>query len=371
MEKIYSREIAWTKQIIAEYENILYYHGVHMEHPSFGLSESREHYGSWEPNTRTIYISRYFIEKYPWYLVIEMVKHEMAHQYVSEVLREESAHGPSFKKACQKLGVHPEFCKASTDISSSIAKMRKELSSEAQKMIGRVEKLLSLGKSDNEHEARAASKKANDLIQKHNLEMFENPGHVKNIQATYIVITHKKKRIESLQKSILSILREYFFVNTVSSSLYHAKDDESYRSIVLFGTRENLMVAEYVYYYLFSTGKRLWQENRKKYGYTRKDKVSFDMGFTKGVRKNLAKPEVLKTVYAHDNLPIETSKALSSKVKSINAIEVNRVFPKLKKGYYGAYYDNDAYKNGYSQGENTFIKKGIHNQGTGKVELLN
>jgi hypothetical protein len=159
MEKIYCKEIAWINQVLEEYEDILYYHGVHMDKPSFSISESKRHYGSWEPDTRTISISRYFIEKYPWYLVIEMLKHEMAHQYVSEVLKEESIHSLPFKKACQKLGVHPEFCKASIDISSIIAKLKKELSPRAEKMISKVEKLLSLGKSDNEHEARLASKR--------------------------------------------------------------------------------------------------------------------------------------------------------------------------------------------------------------------
>ena len=43
----------------------------------------------------------------PWQVVIEVLRHEMAHQYVDEVLRihDESAHGPAFRKVCAERSI--------------------------------------------------------------------------------------------------------------------------------------------------------------------------------------------------------------------------------------------------------------------------
>ena len=375
MKKEFCKEIAWSKQLLREYENILYAHDVHLEKPTFRISEAKRQEGSWEPHSRTISISRHFIEKYPWYLTIELLKHEMAHQYVSEILKENTAHGASFKKACQKLGVHPEFYKANGDISSSIIlKLTKELSPEAEKMLNKVEKLLALGMSDNEHEALSASKKAKELILKHNLEIFSKNNYREDTRATYLVITQKKKRIESLQKCILGILRDFYFVNPVTFRLYDPQDDDSYRSIVLFGIQENLEVAKYVYHYLRDTGTRLWKEYKERRKVTMRHKVSFDMGFIKGVRanlqKSLPKSKITEVVYTPDNLPVAIFETLSLQLRKQNENEMHRVFPKLRSDSYGAHYKGHAYKEGFSKGERTFIRKGIHKKSSGITGLL-
>jgi len=303
--------------------------------------------------------------------VLEILKHEMAHQYESDVLKTSPGHGASFKQTCQKLGVHPNFIKSNGDITSDMLDLTTTLASDAEKMIKKVEKLLSLATSDNEHEAQQASKKANDLIQKHNLDRLEPCSHDSYDQVTYCVFTHKKKRVESIQKSILAILREFYFVDTVTCTRYDPQDLDSYKSIVLFGTQENLLVAEYVYHYLYRTGKTLWSHNRVKSGYTRRDKVAFDMGFTNGIKTTLEKARSQITVPDKGSKTMTvTFKALATAIRQKNQAEVTRLFPKLKRSSYGSYFRGNAYNDGYQKGKSTLIKKGIHNNKAGATPLL-
>ncbi len=363
--------IKYSKQLVEEFEDICYQHGIDLKRPHIHISESKSVYGSWEPVSRTLSISRYLIEEHPWTVVIEVLKHEMAHQYESEILKFRPGHGPSFKQACEKLGVHPGFVKARGNISSDMLDLKKTLAPEAGRMIKKVEKLLSLATSDNEHEAQLASKKANDLIQKYNLDRITSGRQDNNYPVTYSVITHKKKRIESIQKSILAILRDYYFVDTVTCKLFDAKDLDSYQSMILFGTRANLQVAEYVYHYLYCTGKTLWDENKGKFHYTRKDKVSFDMGFTKGIRATLETAQSRIAVTNIKSKAVTLSfKTLAATIREKNQVEITRVFPKLEKYAYGSHTRGAAYNNGYQNGKSTVIKKGIHHKKAGTSALL-
>ncbi len=75
--------------------------------PTLELVDLRATLGRWIPDTRTIEISLPLVVERPWGVVVEVLKHEMAHQYVHEVLGEksETPHGPAFRDACARLGV--------------------------------------------------------------------------------------------------------------------------------------------------------------------------------------------------------------------------------------------------------------------------
>ena len=354
-------EIAWAARLITEFEAICYTHNVDMALPVIRISDSKTRFGLWESDLRTISISRYLIETYPWHIVLEVLKHEMAHQYVSELLNEKDAHGPIFKKACKILGVHPNFIQSCGAIDPELLDPKNMLSPKAQKMIRTVQKLLSLAKSDNENEARSASKKANELIQRHNLTLFEEDTCFAENQATYRVITHKKKQIQRLQKSILQLLSQFYYVHPVLTRYYDAKDNDSYQSMVLFGLPENLEIAEYVYHYLFETGKRLWKQNKSLYGYTRGDQISFHIGFIQGLQKTLeGSTFLMKPNGQTDKALVSAIQSLSvSMNKKINS-ELNRVFPKTIKRKSRYRHSDDAFNKGYKEGKNTHIRKGIH-----------
>ena len=76
-----------------------------MVNPVITLADVESYYGMWCLKTRTITLSYKLLENCPWDRVIQVLKHEMAHQYVDEVFCKRDTHGPHFQKACQLLRV--------------------------------------------------------------------------------------------------------------------------------------------------------------------------------------------------------------------------------------------------------------------------
>ena len=75
--------------------------------PVLVLSDTTARLGRWIASTRTLELSRELVFARPWVEVISVLEHEMAHQFVSEVLhaREDSAHGQTFRRVCAERGI--------------------------------------------------------------------------------------------------------------------------------------------------------------------------------------------------------------------------------------------------------------------------
>ena len=56
--------------------------------PQFSLSDANSFLARWIKGTRSIEVSRPFVLGTPWGSVLEVLKHEMAHQYVHEISRD-------------------------------------------------------------------------------------------------------------------------------------------------------------------------------------------------------------------------------------------------------------------------------------------
>jgi len=364
-------EIKWAAQLAREHKNISWIHGVDLSTPIINISSARKMIGQWSDHTKTLSISRHLIQNEIWDVVLEVLKHEMAHQYVSEFCNDADRHGRCFQKACKILGVHPAFTKCGIDYGKNLLEFKGELPADARKMLEKVRKLMALGQSGNEAEAQSASRKANYLLNKYNLRQISKKEVDSDIK--YLTLCHKKKRIESVQRAILSLLKKYYYVDCLTSHLYHAEDDSVYKSIVLVGRKESLKVSEYVYFFLFETAKTLWRDFKKQYGARRGEKVSFDMGFIAGIEHNHKKmfENSAGEVHSDSLLPVQTVKELVKRNQIDNQKEISRLFPKLKKIRYGKHQaGSDAFKEGFKNGRNTHIKRGVTRSGKGVAGLL-
>ena len=364
-------EFQWAAQLIKEHRDISWRYGVNLSTPIINISAGKKTLGFWSDKNKTLSISNYLIKNEIWDIVLEVLKHEMAHQYVSEFYNNADIHGKYFKKACAILGVHPAFIPSSADYNKNLQLFKGELPADAKKMLTRVEKLMALGQSSNEAEAQSASRKANYLLNKYNLQQI-NTGN-DDLDIKYLTICHKKKRIESIQKAILSILRNYYYVNCLTSNTYHAQDNAVYKSIVLVGKRESLKVAEYVYHFLLDTGQTLWKNFKKKRKAQRRDKISFDMGFIAGIEHNhkTVFENSGKKNYKNTSLPVKTVKSLMENNQKYNQIEISRLFPKLRTVKYGRHKTSSgAFKEGFQNGKNTHINKGMGYRGKGTLGLI-
>ena len=101
-------EIAALRQLQEEYRHTNWYlFQERLKPPSLVLTEASQRLGCWMRQERTIALSRRMVMTEPWGVVREVLKHEMAHQYVDEALglTHQGSHGPAFQQVCQQRGI--------------------------------------------------------------------------------------------------------------------------------------------------------------------------------------------------------------------------------------------------------------------------
>lgn len=250
--------------------------------PQLELVPSRARLGRWVEATRTIELSRSLVLSKPWGVVVEVLKHEMAHQYVCEVLgrRGESAHGPTFRAVCDRLGIDG----AATGMPDAPPPER----SEEQRRIGdRIARLLALAESPNVHEAEAAMAAAQRLLLKHNIELRDAraaQGYVWRHLGTPTGRTTEAERVLSL------LLGKHFFVEAIWIPVYRAREGKRGSVLEICGSIENVEIAEYVHGYLVATAERLWREHKVKLGIRGdRDRRTFLAGVMTGMSDKLAR----------------------------------------------------------------------------------
>ncbi len=355
----------WARQLHTEFSDICWQYNVKLTPPVFEISKTKQQLGSWDAESRTIRISFFLITNHSWAVTLNVLKHEMAHQICAEIFQSrEVAHGESFDRACDYLGLPKEYRRASGDLPESLDLIGQgsRPTSEGRRFIDKVEKLLALAQSANENEAALAMQKANELIEKYNIMQMES---AQDVSYTYVIINRKKKRIETYQRQICAILRDFFFVKIVTSFLYDPLSNQTHKTIEILGSNENVAIAEYCYHFLENQLSALWSKNKHRYnGKTRTEKNSYYMGLLKGfngkLRKQKEQSKKARVVAASDN-------GQSQKMYSLVVSEDERLndyveikFPRLSKiSRRGPRIYKSTYDEGIETGKNITLHKGV------------
>lgn len=288
-------EQLWIHQLQLEFDDICFMHGVGLDRPVFEISDAKKELGSWCGETGTLRISRHMIVNYSWTVVQQVLKHEMAHQICWGAGDDHnSGHSDAFQRACEILGVLPEFRRHKVLLDDAVLQLEASQGSNSQgeRMLLKVEKLLGLGQSSNENEAKLALKKAGELIEKYHLECLASQTEQ---QYTYIIIDQKRKRIDAYKRYICSMLQKFFFVQVVLSRLYDPITNEVYKTVEIYGTKENTAVAEYCFYFLENRLALLWSAHRQKLGRKQQTRrKSFYIGVVQGFYQTLEKRQPAK-----------------------------------------------------------------------------
>ncbi len=216
--------------------------------PIFSLSDDDGRFGVWIRQTREVRIQRRMAYEHSWGVVVEVLKHEMAHQYVDEVLRatDESPHGPAFRRVCADRGIDDRAYGLPEDPTTSRA-------------FERVSKLLALASSANRFEAEAAMAKAQVMMLRHNLATTPS-------RYSFRQVGQPRQRIYEHSRWLAVILTEHFFVEAIWVPAYDPHTGTRGTVLELCGTEENLAIADYVHGFLQGTAERLWTEHRKTSG---------------------------------------------------------------------------------------------------------
>lgn len=232
------------------------YFGGKLRMPVLSLIDSPRRLGAWCPETRTISINRRMALRYPWRFSADTLKHEIAHQYISEVAKiEEAPHGPRFTQCCQRMGISPSASGSLDPQESSIAQER---SNEALRVISKVKRLLALAESPNLHEAENAAAMARRLMVKYNLQARQHDEQGAQGYG-YLHLGVPSRRLHEHQKRIASILVNFFFVEVVLVQVFVPTAGHYARCIEICGRQANLDMARYVHDFLIDSAERLWE----------------------------------------------------------------------------------------------------------------
>jgi len=249
--------------------------GAQLRRPLFAIAELTAKLGCWIPATRTIQISRAFVTTRSWLEVTGVLEHEMAHQYVDEVLgvRDETSHGETFRRICEERGVDARAAGVPTADPS------------VNHALDRIRKLLALAGSSNEHEAELAMNKAHELMLRHNLEASQA-----RVASGYEVahVGDPEKRGTRVESDIVGLLIEFFFVKAIRVPVYLPRAGTRGLVYELLGTPANLEMACHVYAFLMSTVERLWSENKSDARVrSGRDRLAYQAGVVFGFRAKL------------------------------------------------------------------------------------
>ena len=277
-----SLHVAWVHSLRFHFNYFNYaYLDSKLKAPVFVIGSSAGKLGEWNPNARTITISEYHILSHPWNQVCDTLRHEMAHQYASEVLKADSPpHGEAWTRACHMLRIEPEARAAL----GSLGRIE-ESSSERDKMLQRVKELLALAGSPNEHEATNAMRMAQKYLLKYNLDLREL-GPARRYGTRFL--GKCQGRFQEYEHTLATILQEHFFVLVVYAWSYDPIKNQRGRILNVSGTPENLEIADYVYHYLLGLLDPLWKAHRQKHGTASGTRLQYWAGLLHGLERKLA-----------------------------------------------------------------------------------
>jgi hypothetical protein len=245
------------------------------------LVPRRAQLGRYDARLRAIEISLHFVLEHSWGTVLEVLKHEMAHQYVHEVLgrdRDETSHGEAFRDLCAKLGIdaratglppHPENPASADD----------------GRILERVSRLLALAQSTNRHEAQVAASTAQRLMLKYNLDVAQSAARR---AYAFRHLGEPKGRISESERLLSTILGEHFFVEVIWVPVFRPLEGTRGQVLEICGTPANLELAAYVHGYLTAAAEHLWREHKKETSIrSNRERRTYLAGVMEGFREKL------------------------------------------------------------------------------------
>jgi hypothetical protein len=317
--------------------------------PALALAETASHLGRWQGSTRTLEISRPLVLRHPWGAVVEVLKHEMAHQYVDEVLKvkDETAHGNAFREVCKRWGI---------DASAAGVPDAKE-EGERARVIERVARLLALAESPNQHEAEAAMAAAQRLMLKYNVEL-QHAGGSKRYGFKHL--GEPSGRVGESERILASILAKHFFVEVIWVPVYRPSVGKRGSVLEICGAPENLEMAEYAHAFLRHTAEELWDDHKQK---TRERSNRDRRTFLAGVMAGFA-----------DKLGKQAKTSASEGLVWVKDGDLDHFYrarhPYIRNVRYGGQRRSEAFAHGKEAGKNIVLKRPIRSGATNRGRLL-
>jgi len=336
-------ERALMRELAAEYKRLnADFFRSSLSLPTLELTDTSARLGSWHEARRSIELSRAALLAHGWGVISEVLKHEMAHQYVSEVLQEkgETAHGPAFRGVCQRLG-----------IDGAAAGLPSQAQDDGERrLIDRIARLLALAESPNVHEAEAAASAAQRLMLKYNLDVGSaQPSGPRTRSYRFLQVGKPTGRVSEAERMLAMILGRYFFVDVIWVPVYRVLEGKRGTVLELCGSEANLAMADYVHAFLTNTAGQLWAEHKRAANVRgNRDRRVFLAGVMTGFADKLARQSV---AHKEEGLVWVRDADLGAYFRKRH--------PHIRHVRYAGNRKNEAYAHGKAAGSRIVIRKGV------------
>ena len=245
-EKLHSE---WRSIVL--YGNLKRYETQNVPEPNIEFAESKTKHGWYSPPPlNKITISYELLLEHPWYAVLDVFYHEVAHQLVHFLCPEaidETSHGKAFREMCRRIGANPSAGDSYQTLDSWLGQ---EQDASGDPIIERVRKLLVMAEKGDEHEAEVALSKAVEIMAKYGI----SEEHL-NQKEQYVTVAlgEPKHSIQLDERMMAHFLREMFSVTTImvnvpalTTDRHGHKVASECRQFFMCGTTRNVKIAQYV-----------------------------------------------------------------------------------------------------------------------------
>ena len=304
----------------------------------------------------SISISSPLIETCPWRVVVEVLKHELAHLITDLVYRrDDTPHGANFRRVCQLLRIEDWAQRASSG--KDLAQLQQlsdwreaALDDRTSRYRSRLKKLLALAHSSNEHEGLLAMRRAQEMQEGHREEAIEqgDPANFVSLE-----VGAGKQRHDPFEGRIASILMTHFHVDIVFSSRFNATRCQPEAIIDILGRREDVLLAEYVRSFLQQSAASLWQVHRQESGARGlRSRNSYIRGLLAGFQSKLRSEQERREQEG-------ASAALVACDEAQRQAFVSRRYQRLAARRSSARIDQSAYQRGKREGGKLSLKRPV------------
>jgi len=267
----------------------------------------------------------------------EILKHELIHYLVSLYHPGAQAHGREFREFCEKF--HVDFNRAEIKLFEENDKREGDI--EVERLLLKVKKLLELSQSENPHEAKLATIKANQLLLRHHLTYREVSPQL------YLKRFLERPRKDAKLVAIYDMLK-FFMVRVV---LNHTPTQ---CSLEVSGTKMNLELAEYVIHFLDQELDRYWELEKKKHQLQGlRAKNSFFLGIAQGYELQMKEME--------KEFSLSDQKSLRVIKEDLHA-QTNKIYKRLSHSSTKQEFDHEARELGIERGKKLKMRQGVQSQ---------
>ncbi|HKU41408.1 MAG TPA: DUF2786 domain-containing protein [Polyangiales bacterium] len=343
------RSAALLRQLARHYADFNWqYFGNRLQSLPLGVIDQVSQLGRYTRDPRRIELSSALISEHAWGVVLEVLKHEMAHQFVAEVLgeTEESSHGPSFQRVCERMG-----------IDARASGLPEAKPAERSPILERIRKLFALAQSDNQHEAEVAMRAAHRLMLRHNVQEVSDGA---SPDFGFRHLGRATGRVSEAESVLAALLGEFFFVQPIWIGVFRVHDAKRASVLEITGRHENLAMAEYVHGFLLQTAEALWREHKSARGIAgNADRRAFQAGVMRGFAEKLR---------------AERKREAGAGLVWVGDAAADRYFerrhPRVRTTSYGSSEHSDAASHGHAAGREIVLSRPLARGQSGERRAL-